>query len=176
MIYTLVKESDPVLHTQTEQFDFDNPQVDPVELFENLKETMIANRGVGLAAPQVGIPLSVFVIGHPDDPNNVFPVFNPKIVDFDGSIKEEEGCLSYPGLFIKMERPAIIRARYTTHLGVTDTIKFGGFTARAFQHEFDHLLGRVFTTQASSIQLNRAKKQKKKLDKLRNKNLTTFLR
>lgn len=176
MIYNLVQDTDPVLHTPAEKFDFDNPQMDPVELFENLKETMIANRGVGLAAPQVGIPLAVFVVGHPDDPNNVFPVFNPKIVDFDGSIKEEEGCLSYPGLFIKMERPAIIRARYTTHLNVTDTIKFGGFTARAFQHEYDHILGKVFTKEATSLQLDRAKKQKKKLDKLRRKNFTNYLK
>jgi len=175
MIYTLVKDSDPILHNPAEKFDFDNPQVDPVELFENLKETMIANRGVGLAAPQVGIPLSVFVVGHPDDPDNIFPVFNPKIVDSEGVINEEEGCLSYPGLFIKIKRPAVIRARYTTHLGVTDTIKFGGFTARAFQHEFDHILGKVFTTKATSLQLDRAKKQKKKLDRLRNKNLTNYI-
>jgi len=175
MIYNLVKQTDPVLHNPTEAFDFDNPQIDPVELFENLKETMIANRGIGLSAPQVGIPLAVFVIGHPDDPNNIFPVFNPKIVDSDGIVDEEEGCLTYPGLFIKMKRPAVIRARYTTHLGVTDTIKFGGFTARAFQHEYDHVIGKVFVKRATSLQLDRAKKQKKKLDKLRQKRLTNII-
>jgi peptide deformylase len=175
MIYNLVEQTDPVLHNPTAAFDFDNPQIDPVELFENLKETMIANRGYGLSAPQVGIPLSVFVIGHPDDPNNIFPVFNPKIVDFDGVVDEEEGCLTYPGLFIKMKRPATIRARYTTHLGVTDTIKFGGFTSRAFQHEYDHVIGKVFTKRATGLQLDRAKKQKKKLDKLRQKRLTNII-
>jgi peptide deformylase len=170
MIYKLVDKYDPILSQPAEKFDFDNPQCDPVELFENLKETMIANRGVGLAAPQVGIPLAVFVVGHPDDPDNVFPVFNPKIVDNSGEVYEEEGCLSFPGLFIKVKRPASIRARYTTHNGVTDTIKFGGFTARAFLHEYDHIIGRTFLTRASSFAVERAKKQKKKLDKLRQNN------
>lgn len=176
MIYDLVKDDNPVLHTPAEKFDFNNPQMDPVELFENLKATMIANRGVGLAAPQVGISLAVFVVGHPDDPNNVFAVFNPKIVNSEGIVDEEEGCLSYPGMYIKMKRPATIRARYTTQSNVTDTIKFGGFTARAFQHEYDHILGKVFTKEATGLQLERAKKQKKKLDKLRQKNLTNYIK
>ena len=113
----LVEKYDPILSTPTEKFDFDNPQMDPIELFENLRDAMVANRGMGLAAPQVGIPLSVFVIGHPDDPDNIIPVFNPKIVSHDGEVSEEEGCLSFPGLFVKVTRPAIVRARYTTQHG-----------------------------------------------------------
>lgn len=176
MIHNLVEETDSVLHTPTEEFDFENPQMDPIQLFQDLKDTMIANRGVGLSAPQIGIPLAVFVVGHPDDPNNVFAAFNPKIVNVEGVVNEEEGCLSYPGMFIKIKRPATIRARYTTQTNVTDTIKFGGFTARAFQHEYDHLLGKVFTKEATGLQLERAKKQKKKLDKLRQKNFTNYLK
>ncbi len=167
MIYKLVKEGSKVLHNPTEEFDFENPQIDPVELFENLKETLIANLGVGLSAPQCGLPYSVFVVGHHADPDNIFPVFNPKIVDTEGVVNEEEGCLTFPGLFISIKRPAIIRARYTTHLEVTDTIKFGGFTARAFQHEYDHLQGKLFMSRAGAVALSRGRDQKKKLDRLR---------
>jgi peptide deformylase len=170
----LVEKYDPILSTPTEKFDFDNPQMDPIELFENLRDAMVANRGMGLAAPQVGIPLSVFVIGHPDDPDNIIPVFNPKIVSHDGEVSEEEGCLSFPGLFVKVTRPAIVRARYTTQHGETDTIKFGGFTARAFLHEYDHTIGRTFLTRASNLSIERAKKQKKKLDATRARNSLTL--
>ena len=176
MKYELVSMYDPILYEPTEKFDFDNPQMDPTELFEKLKETMLANRGVGLAAPQVGIPLDVFVVGHPDDPENVFSVFNPKIVDSTGEeIDEEEGCLSFPGLFVKVKRPSKIRMRYSDHSGETDTLVFEGFTARVIQHEYDHLQGLTYTKRAGRLRTEKAKKQKKKLDKLRKNNLTKYI-
>ena len=170
MILKLVADSDPVLSQAAERFDFDNPPMDPTELFQNLKETMIANRGVGLAAPQVGIPYQVFVIGDPNEPDSIFSVFNPKIVDADGGMLMEEGCLSYPGMFIKIKRPSTIRARFSGHDGNVGTMPMQGFTSRAFQHEYDHLQGVTFVKRATSLQLQRAKQQKLKLDRMRKRN------
>lgn len=171
MILDLVEANNPVLTQVSQAFDFDNPQMDPQELFENLRDTMCRNNGVGLSAPQVGISLRVFVIGNPGDPDSVIPVFNPKIVDFQSNtITIEEGCLTFPGLYVKVKRPNVIRARYTTHSNVTDTIKFDGYTARAFQHEYDHLDGKLYLSRANRYHLDKAKKQKVKMDKLRERN------
>jgi len=154
-----------ILHQHTERFDFTNPPMDPTELFQNLKETMIANRGVGLAAPQCGIPYSVFVMGNPDDPDSVFSVFNPKIVDEASKdiVLGEEGCLSYPNLFVKVKRPKSIKARFSGHDGNVGTLKLDGWTARIFQHEFDHLYGITFQKRASKFHLDQAKNKQKKM-------------
>ena len=163
----ILKLTDKILKEPTKRFDFSNPPMDPTELFENLKDTMIANKGLGLAANQVGIPYSVFVVGNPHKPESIFSVFNPTIVDYNKSIQlAEEGCLSFPNLFVMVKRPTIIKARFSGHDGEVGTIKFEGFTARAFQHEYDHLQGEVFTKKASKFHLDRAKNNKKKLDRM----------
>lgn len=170
MILKLVSETHPAIHNKAERFDFNNPPMDPTELFENLRDTMIANRGVGLAAPQVGLSYQAFVIGNPFEPETIFSVFNPKVVDEKGEVLIEEGCLTFPGLFVKVKRPAKIRARFSGHDGKVGTMEFDGFTARSFLHEYDHLYGVTFKHRVSKLQLDRAKKQKEKLDRLRKRN------
>jgi len=171
MIYDLVKDTDPILHQPTERFDFSNPPIDPYELVANLKETMVAKRGIGLSANQVGIPYSVFIIGDFNDPDNILSVFNPRIVyESDDEVLIEEGCLSYPGLFIKIKRPNIIRVRYAGPDGEIQTNMFDGIPARVFLHEYDHMEGAVFTSKASRLRLQQAKKQKVKLDRIRERN------
>ncbi|MDP7368660.1 MAG: peptide deformylase [Candidatus Pacebacteria bacterium] len=163
MIYDLVKPTDEILHTQTETFDFKEPPIDPMELFEDMKETMIKHEGLGLACPQVGLPYRMFVFGHHLDTENIVGVFNPQIVDIpDGKkLRYTEACLTYPDLYIDIKRPDKIRVRYTTHEGVTDTIKFDGLTSRIFQHEYDHLEGVMFTKVATKFHLHRAQKYRK---------------
>ena len=86
-----------------------------------------------------------FVIGNPDDPASIIGVFNPLIVNYDEeTVVYEEGCVSYPGLFIKIKRPRSIRVRYRGWNGEAGTSKFEGYTARVFQHEYDHLQGVLF--------------------------------
>lgn len=170
MILKLLPEHHEMLSQPAEAFDFNNPQMDPTELFENLKETMIANKGMGLAAPQVGIPYQAFVIGNPGDPDSIFSVFNPKVVDTKGEELIEEGCLTFPGLFVKVKRPKEIRVRFSGHDGNIGTMPMTGYTARAFLHEYDHLHGITFLKRASSLHLQRAKKQKEKLERLRKRN------
>ncbi len=158
----LVKSNDPILKQKTLRFDFEKPQRDPRELAEILATVMMEHHGVGLAAPQVGIPLSVFVVGDPMNKESIMAFFNPNIVDM--SMKQEyydEGCLSFPGLFVSIKRPTMIRLRFTDMNNETTTTKYTGFTARAIQHEYDHLEGTVFTTKATSYHLGKAKKAQK---------------
>jgi peptide deformylase len=158
----LVYHPDPILTEETIPFDFSNPQVDPVSLLERMKEVLVKERGMGLAAPQVGLPYRVFIMGVYDDPDGIIPVFNPVITTAsDEEILMEEGCLSFPHLYMKVKRPAGIRVRYTTEKGITDTIKFDGLSARIFQHEYDHLHGNVFTKRANRIHRARGLKNQK---------------
>ena len=161
----ILKLKNDILHQPTKKFSFVEPPMDPTELFENLKETMIHHRGVGLAAPQVGIPYSVFVMGNPDDPDSIFSVFNPLIVDEASKdiVLGEEGCLSFPNLYVKVKRPKSIKARFSGHDGNVGTLTLDNWSARIFQHEFDHLYGITFQKRASKFHLDQAKNKQKKM-------------
>lgn len=162
MIYPLVSPDHPMLRTELEPFDFSNPPIDPVDLANNLIETMIANKGLGLSANQCGLPYRVFVMW--SNPTKV--CFNPRIVDqTTEAVYLDEGCLSFPNLFIKIKRPKIIKVRYQDALGEMQNEKFIGMTARCFLHELDHMNGVVYTSRASQAHLQRARNQKKHLDR-----------
>lgn len=174
----LLHKYDSSLKQSCPDFDFEagytlsnGDHVDGLGLFDILRAAMCENRGVGLSASQIGIMTRAFVIGNPSDPDNVIAVFNPRIVDTSPEIETyEEGCLSFPGLYLKIKRPVGIRARYTNQHNVTDTMKFTGFTSRIFQHEYDHLNGILYTNRATSYHLALAQKQLRSLNKLREKN------
>jgi peptide deformylase len=103
--------------------------------------------GIGLAANQVGVPYRVFAMRA--QPQN-FVCFNPRIVQPSAEqISLEEGCLSFPGLIVKLKRPRHVRVRFQTPNGDTRTETFIGMSARVFQHEMDHLEGRLYFNQAS---------------------------
>jgi len=168
MIYNLVKDDDPVLRVALEPFDFNNPPIDPIELTNNLIETMIANKGLGLSANQCGLPYRVFVMW--SNPTKV--CFNPRVVDeTTEQVVLEEGCLSYPNLFLKVKRPKVIKVRYQDEKGETQNEKFIGMTARCFLHELDHMNGITFTMKANKVHLQRALNQKKHLDRMDKRNL-----
>ena len=171
MILPLVSPSNPILKKPTEKWDFQNPPFDLPEFVENLCDTMVHERGVGLSANQVGVPYSIFVIGHPDNPDEIICVVNPKIVDYSNDIVlGEEGCLTWGGLFGKVKRSGTVRVRFANPMGDVNTVTLQGFTARAFQHEYDHLQGVTFLDRMSKYHLDQAKRQQKKLNKLRKRN------
>lgn len=160
MIYNLVDCNDPILKTQLDNFDFHNPPCDPVQLARDLTETMIANNGLGLSANQLGLPYRVFAVNS----STVLVCYNPRLVDVsEETIYLEEGCLSFPDLFVKVKRPRRIRIRYTEPNGNTVTRVFEGLTARVMQHELDHLNGIRYTDRANRIHLEQARKKKKKI-------------
>ena len=169
-VYTLIDNADPILKEKTEAFNFNDPQVPPEQLATNLAETMMLESGIGLAAPQVGMNLSVFVIGDPTNKESIIAMFNPKIVDtFGEMVYYIEGCLSFPGLYVKIKRPSGIRIRFTDMNGETTTTKYSGMTARSIQHEYDHLDGILFQRRANRIHLAKARKDYKMMMRRRKK-------
>lgn len=169
MILDLVPNFDPVLHTPTPEFDFENAPINPVELYQNLAETMLSKGGIGLAAPQCGLPYNFFVVR--SDP--VMGFFNCRIVDkSDQTTELEEGCLSYKNLILKVTRASIIKARWEMivpgqRISVeTKTQIFSGMTARVIQHELDHVNGIVFTKYVNKYHLEQARNKARKLNKV----------
>lgn len=141
-------------------FDFSNPPFDPVEFSQELVKTMYEKNGLGIAANQVGVPYRIFAMrGSPEN----FVVFNPKIVwESDKQVILEEGCLSYPGLIVKIKRPEFIRVRFNTPNGDTLTKQFIGMSSRIFQHEYDHLIGKRFYDRANKFHKDQAMRKWKK--------------
>jgi peptide deformylase len=115
-------------------------------LIDDMIETLYAAPGIGLAAPQVGIPLRVFVIdlsiGRKLD--DLIVLVNPEFVEREGSQSEEEGCLSLPGFDAPVPRPARAVARGLDRSGRERMVEGTGLLARALQHEMDHLDGTLF--------------------------------
>jgi len=163
MKLSLVSADHPILRQKAEDFDFESVgEYDPKELFESMRELMCKERGIGLAAPQCGIPLNVFIMGNPSEPSSIISVFNPKIIEEIGEdVYYDEGCLTFPGLFLRMKRNSAIRVRYTNYKNYTDTIKFDGVTARVFLHECDHLQGILYTDNARPYHIEKAKRKQK---------------
>lgn len=158
MIHQLVPSNDPILKQELEQFDFSNPPTDPIQLAHDLAESMLAHNGLGLSANQIGLPYRVFAI----KAEQILVCFNPKIVDHsDETIYLEEGCLSFPDLYIKVKRPQKIKIRYTEPNGNTVTKLFSGLTARVILHEYDHMQGLTYLQRANRIHIEQAKKNKK---------------
>ena len=146
----------------------------PVEdILKNMYESMYNAQGVGLAAPQVGIDLSIFIIDTTpfcDDENNLIPLkkefINPKIIDYSGKDESfNEGCLSIPGLREDVIRKDQIRIRYFDKNFNEHTEKYEGINSRVIQHEYDHLMGVLFTDRVSTL---KKKLLKSKLNKIKN--------
>jgi len=145
MIYRITKYGEAVLHRKTEDFDWKNPRVDLEKLISDMFETMYAVQGVGLAAPQIGIPLRIAVVDVKlGDKSRPVVLINPRIFHQTGELREEEGCLSVPGIYTKVRRFSKTTLRAFNEKGVLSEISGEGFLARAFQHETDHLDGKIF--------------------------------
>jgi peptide deformylase len=149
-----VPETSPILLHECDEFDFDNPPCDPKELAQALHDKMLKSDGLGLSANQVGLPYRVFVMRTGEKP---YAVFNPKVVDVsDKELIMKEGCLSFPLLYLSVKRPDSVRIRFQDETGEVRTEKFIGMTARIALHEFDHMLGKVYTQKATQFETQRA--------------------
>lgn len=120
-----------------------------VRLLDDLAETMYAVPGAGLAANQIGVPLRVCVVK--GDDNQHYGLVNPVLVKGEGSQIGYEGCLSFPGWVGEVERYETVVVKALNRKGKEVRIKSSGFTARAFQHEIDHLDGILFTDRLTSL-------------------------
>ena len=133
-----------VLHRPAAAVEAVTPAI--VALVDDMIETMYAAPGIGLAAPQIGVNLRIFVtdVSSARDPAALVVMINPKMVAADGAQHVEEGCLSLPGFEAVVPRPERAVVRGLDRAGCPREVEGTGLTARAFQHELDHLDGRLF--------------------------------
>lgn len=133
------------------------------DIAERMKLTMKNFSGLGLSANQCGIKLRAFLIG-----TDQFQLFclNPKVIEqSEETAKDNEGCLSFPGLFCKIERPKWVDVEFTTQNGETKQLRLDGLTARCFLHELDHLNGVRFVDRIGPVALQMARKKQSKIVK-----------
>jgi peptide deformylase len=133
------------------------------DLIERLKMTMKLYGGIGLSANQCGVQERVFVAG-----SDTFQMacINPKIINLSGKVsKKREGCLSFPGLYLNIPRYESVEVEYYTESGEKKTHTFDGLTAQLFQHEYEHMEGKIFTAHVGPLALKLAKERQAKLVK-----------
>ena len=143
-IRKIVKRGDPVLSKKCREVEKIDDRI--LQLLDDMKETMAAANGVGLAAPQVGILKRIAVIDVGDGP---IELINPKIVAQSGSQNGTEGCLSVPGVFGEVERPMHVTVQAQNRDGDTVQIVGDELLARAFCHEIEHLDGKLFLSRVT---------------------------
>src|SRR5579859_7798811 len=137
----------PMLRTHTRKVSRIDDSV--LKLLDDLAETMLAAPGAGLAAPQVGVGLRVMVVK--GDDTQIHGLINPELVKGKGVQVGYEGCLSYPGWIGEVSRQESVIVKGRNRHGKEVRIKSSGFTARAFQHELDHLDGVLFIDRLTSL-------------------------
>lgn len=116
-----------------------------IELLDDLYDTMVEHDGVGIAAPQINVPLRVAIVELGEE-RHVLEMINPTIIQVDGNEVDIEGCLSFPGLFGDVERPTYVKIEAYDREGRLYELEAGGFDARAIIHEIDHLDGILFNS------------------------------
>jgi len=158
----IVKFPDPILREKIEEFDFTNPPIDPEQLEKDMIELMLKHDGIGLAATQVGIRARMFVMGHTEYPEQAQAFYNPVVVANTEAVEDlEEGCLSFPGIFVNIKRPKAIKARWQNSKGEWQESEFDGYNCKCFLHELDHLEGIVFQDRVSTLKWSLAVKKSK---------------
>jgi peptide deformylase len=157
-ILKLVDFYDPILRTPTIPYNF-SARKDAEYIAYSLVETMSHYGGLGLSANQVGLKDRICVINMGE---KAWVLFNPEIIETSGKIADfQEGCLSYPGLYVKCNRLDHIKVRFQAVGGQFLEQEFDGLTAVCVQHELDHLDGIVYTSRISPINLEKAKRKVK---------------
>ena len=159
-IFKLIENTNPILAIPLSGCSED---MNRQEMKDNLIETMEHFNGIGLSANQCGIMERVFVMYSDVKKREIIACFNPKIVtESDEQIFMEEGCLTYPGLWLKVKRPDGIEVTYEDENGEKQERAMFGLECRIFQHEYDHMLGTNFTQKVSKLKLDMAHRRQKK--------------
>lgn len=155
IVTTENKKDENFLRRKTAEFDFVKSNKKEIsELVLRMRRAMREANGLGLSANQVGINLRVFVAEVPisQSETKFYAIFNPKIEKYGGEkVSFEEGCLSIPGIYGDVERPEKITLAGQDKNGKQIKIKAWGLLARVFQHEVDHLEGKLFADKAKNI-------------------------
>jgi len=169
MIYPIIAYGNPILKKKASTIELEKTSIDT--LISDMYETMYHCKGVGLAAPQVGLSKRVFIIDssklNDDDERKdkkeegIKEVFiNPEMIDeFGGEVSYEEGCLSIPYIYGNVDRQKSVKIKYyNAHLELVEK-EFHGFTARVIQHEYDHIEGILFVDKLKPIKKQMIKRK-----------------
>jgi len=143
MIKELVKPEHQLFHHRIDSCSYN---LDRQSLSKTLIDNMIYHEGIGLSANQIGIWERAFAMIRDLENHEVIVCFNPRILkSYTEEVEMEEGCLSYPNIFLKIKRPDKIIVKYEDEYKKTHKIKLQGLASRVFQHEYDHMEGIDFT-------------------------------
>ena len=158
----IVRWGDPVLHSPSEPVKEIDGRL--ASLFEDMVETMYAAPGIGLAAPQIGVPLRVIVIDLSvgEEPAGLIKLVNPEIVEKEGEQREEEGCLSIPNVAGTPVRPARVTVKGLGPDGRERVYTATELLARAFCHEIDHIDGLLFVDRLTPLKRDLMKRKLRK--------------
>lgn len=166
MVYPIVKYGHPVLECRgADVTEFDTPELR--KLVEDMFESMYAAKGVGLAAPQIGIGMRIAVIdiSTGEDAAQKIVLINPEIVKTEGSQRSEEGCLSIPTFREQVTRPNRVTVRAQDVTGKQFEMTGEELLARAFLHETDHLNGKLYISHVSALKRDLIRRRIRKLQK-----------
>ncbi len=150
----------------------------PVTVFDDelktfvtdMTETMYAERGIGLAAPQVGICKRVIIVDVSENRDQPMALINPEFIQCDGEMMMMDGCLSLPESYTETQRYSSVTVRYQDVNGAEHTLEAEGLQAGCLQHEIDHLNGKLFIDHLSPLKRQRIEKKVKKTLKMREEN------
>lgn len=163
-VRTIVEFPDKCLLTAAQAVeDFDDAlQI----LIDDMIETMRSENGLGLAANQIGVGLRIFVRENDLDRANPFIFINPEVIAQEGETILQEGCLSFPGIYVKVKRPEFVTVKALDRHGQPFELSESGYEARCVLHEIDHLNGVTFLDRLSptkrKLALGKLKPRKKK--------------
>ena len=163
MIYPIVKFGDPVLEREAETVtEFDTPELH--KFLADMFESMYAAKGVGLAAPQIGIgrKIAVIDVSNGENPADKLVLINPNILHVEGKQVGEEGCLSIPGFREQVRRARVVTTRAQNAKGEPFEVTGEDLLARALLHETEHLHGRLYITHISALKRDLIKRKIKK--------------
>ena len=166
MVYPIVKFGNAVLEREADTVnEFDTPELN--KLLEDMFESMYAAKGVGLAAPQIGIgrKIAVIDVSNGENPADKLVLINPKIMHVEGKQVGEEGCLSIPGFREQVRRAKRVTIQAQNAKGEEFEMTGEDLLARAFLHETEHLLGRLYITHISALKRDLMKRKIKKMQR-----------
>jgi peptide deformylase len=166
MVHKVVKYGDPVLEKKAEPItEFDTPQLR--KLVDDMFDTMYSAKGIGLAAPQIGLSqqLTVIDVSAGEEGGEKIVLINPEIVERSGAQVGEEGCLSIPGFREDVKRAAKVKVRARNVTGEAIEYEADELLARCMQHEIDHLHGVLFLSHLSPLKRDLIRRKIRKLQK-----------
>lgn len=164
VIMELIYHPNDFLNKEVKTVDLENPGFDPVELKKEMIDFMLSNNGIGLSANQIGLDAKVFVMG--DKVENSTICINPTVLQYTSDTQNDyEGCLSFPNIFVRVNRPKEILAEFYDENLEKQTVKITDYSAKCYLHELDHLLGITFKDRVSRLKWDMAVKKARKLEK-----------